>query len=152
MKSILVTGAGGYIGCVMVEHLLQMGHRVVGVYFGKNIFGSEILNNQRFTLVQKDIRELAPDDMRGLDAVIDLAGLSNDPSCDLKPDLTYSINFKGGINVAECAKKAKVPSYLYSSSCSVYGLGAGQQLTGRKRSRNRITPREKSMSKNGSAN
>lgn len=132
MKSILVTGAGGYIGCVMVEHLLQMGHRVVGVdryYFGKNIFEPKILNNQRFTLVQKDIRELAPDDMRGLDAVIDLAGLSNDPTCDLKPDLTYSINFKGGINVAECAKKAKVPSYLYSSSCSVYGLGAGQQLT-----------------------
>jgi nucleoside-diphosphate-sugar epimerase len=132
MKSILVTGAGGYIGCVMVEHLLQMGHRVVGVdryYFGKNVFGPAILNNQRFTLLNKDIRELVPDNMRGMDAVIDLAGLSNDPTCDVNPDLTYSINLKGGINVAECAKKAKVPSYLYSSSCSIYGLGAGQQLT-----------------------
>jgi nucleoside-diphosphate-sugar epimerase len=117
---------------VMVEHLLQMGHRVIGVdryYFGKNVFGPAILNNWRFTLLNKDVRELVPDNMRGMDAVIDLAGLSNDPTCDLNPDLTYSINLKGGINVAECAKKAKVPRYLYSSSCSVYGLGAGQQLT-----------------------
>lgn len=132
MKNILVTGSGGYIGSMMVEHLLNQGHRVTGVdryYFGRDTLGSEIFNNQRFTSMQKDIRELTPDDMKGMDAVIDLAGLSNDPTCDLKPTLTYSINFKGGINVAECAKKAKVPRYIYSSSCSLYGLGASTQLT-----------------------
>lgn len=132
MKTILVTGAGGYIGTTMVEHLLEKGHKVIGVdryYFGKDLLGTEVLNNQRFTYVQKDIRELVPEDMKGVDAVFDLAGLSNDPTCDLKPNLTYAINFKGGINVAECAKKAKVPRYLYSSSCSVYGLGAGTSLT-----------------------
>lgn len=132
MKTILVTGAGGYIGTMMVELFLAKGHKVIGVdryYFGKDLLGTEVLNNQRFTFVQKDIRDLAPDDMKGVDAVIDLAGLSNDPTCDLKPNLTYSINFKGGVNVAECAKKAKVPRYIYSSSCSVYGLGAGIHLT-----------------------
>ena len=131
MKNILVTGAGGYIGSVMVDELLSQGHRVTGVdrfYFGKDILGTEVLNNQRFTLVQKDIRDLTAEDMKGIDAVIDLAGLSNDPTCDLKPTMTYSINFKGGINVAECARAAQVPRYIYSSSCSVYGLGATTKL------------------------
>jgi nucleoside-diphosphate-sugar epimerase len=132
MKNIMVTGAGGYIGCNLVEHLLAHGQRVIGVdrfYFGKDLLGTEIINNQRFTLLQKDIRELTVEDMKGVDVVIDLAGLSNDPTCDLKPTLTYSINFKGGINVAECAKKAKVPRYIYSSSCSVYGLGSTTHLS-----------------------
>jgi nucleoside-diphosphate-sugar epimerase len=131
MKNILVTGAGGYIGSVMVDELLSQGHRVTGVdrfYFGKDTLGTEVLNNQRFTLLQKDIRDLTPEDMKGADVVIDLAGLSNDPTCDLKPTMTYSINFKGGINVAECARQAKVPRYIYSSSCSVYGLGATTKL------------------------
>ena len=131
MKNLMITGAGGYIGSVMVEHMLSQGHKVTGVdryYFGKDTLGSETFNNQRFTLMQKDIRDLTPEDMKGFDCVIDLAGLSNDPTCDLKPNLTYSINFKGGVNVAECAKKAKVPRYIYSSSCSVYGLGATTQL------------------------
>ncbi len=132
MKRIFLTGAGGYIGSVMVEHLLKQGHRVVGVdryYFGKDVLGSETFNNQHFTLQQKDIRDLTPKDFEGIDVVIDLAGLSNDPTCDLKPNLTFSINFKGGSNVAECAKKAGVPRYIYSSSCSVYGLGESTQLT-----------------------
>lgn len=132
MKTILVTGAGGYIGTTMVEEFLAKGHKVIGVdryYFGKELLGTEVLNNQRFTFLQKDIRDLVPEDMKGVDVVVDLAGLSNDPTCDLKPNLTYSINFKGGVNVAECAKKAKVPRYIYSSSCSVYGLGAGTHLT-----------------------
>lgn len=132
MKNILITGAGGYIGTMMVEHFLEAGHRVSGLdrfYFGVDRLGTEIQNNQRFTLVKKDIREITPEDLKGFDVVIDLAGLSNDPTCDLKPTLTYSINFKGGISVAEAAKKAGVPRYIYSSSCSVYGAGAGNHLT-----------------------
>jgi nucleoside-diphosphate-sugar epimerase len=132
MKTIFLTGAGGYIGTILTEHLLKEGHRVIGCdrfYFGKDLIGSEIINNQRFQLLQKDIRELTPGDFEGVDVVMDLAGLSNDPTCDLKPNLTYSINFKGGVNVAECAKKAKVSRYIYSSSCSVYGLGAGLALS-----------------------
>lgn len=132
MKNILVTGAGGYIGTMMVGYLLSRGHRVAGLdrfYFGKDLLGPEVLNNQRFTLVQKDIRDLASEDFKGIEAVVDLAGLSNDPTCDLKPNLTYNINFKGGVNVAEAAKAAGVPRFIYSSSCSVYGQGGGMALT-----------------------
>ncbi len=127
----MVTGAGGYIGTTLVDQLLTSGHRVIGLdryYFGKDLLGMEVLNNQRFTAVQKDIRDVTPEDMKGVDVVIDLAGLSNDPSCDLRPNLTYSINFKGGVNLAECAKKANVSRYIYSSSCSVYGQGAQLKL------------------------
>ncbi len=132
MATAMVTGAGGYIGIPLVEQLLAEGYKVVGVdryYFGKNLLGTEVLNNQQFELRQKDIRDLSQEDFKGVDVVIDLAGLSNDPSCDLKPKLTYDINFKGGMNVAEKAKAAGVDRYIFSSSCSAYGLGESNQLT-----------------------
>ncbi len=128
----MIAGAGGYIGTVMVEQFLAAGHSVTGLdryYFGTDTLGTEIINNQRFTLLKKDIREVTSDDLKGFDVVIDLAGLSNDPTCDLKPNLTYSINFKGGVNLAESAQKAGVSRFIYSSSCSVYGLGASTSLT-----------------------
>lgn len=132
MKSVMVTGAGGYIGTCLVDHLLAKGHRVVGLdryYFGKDLLGPDVRNNQRFQLVQKDIRELTVDDFKDIDVVMDLAGLSNDPTCDLKPQLTYSINLKGGMHVADMAKAAGVKRYIFSSSCSVYGQGAENRLT-----------------------
>jgi nucleoside-diphosphate-sugar epimerase len=132
MKNILVTGVGGYIGTMMAGHFLACGHRVVGVdrfYFGKDLLGPDVLNNQRFLPLQKDIRDLTSADFKDVEVVVDLAGLSNDPTCDLKPSLTYNINFKGGINVAEAAKAAGVGRFLYASSCSVYGQGGGMALT-----------------------
>lgn len=132
MKTVMVTGAGGYIGTTLVDELLSEGHKVIGVdryYFGKDLLGTDTLNNQNFHLLQKDIRSLEKSDFENVDVVMDLAGLSNDPTCDLKPQLTYDINFKGGVNVAEKAKEAGVSRYIFSSSCSAYGLGASTQLT-----------------------
>lgn len=132
MSTVLVTGAGGYIGIPLIEQLLADGHKVIGLdryYFGKDLLGTEILNNQNFELRQKDIRNVTEEDFKGVDVVMDLAGLSNDPSCDLKPKLTYDINFKGGMNMADYAKAAGVDRYIFSSSCSAYGLGESNQLT-----------------------
>jgi nucleoside-diphosphate-sugar epimerase len=132
MSKILVTGAGGYIGTTLVPALLESGHDVVGVdryFFGEELLGRPVLEHPRFTLVQKDIRHLTKDDMAGVDAVVDLAGLSNDPACDLDAHLTEEVNQRGGLNVAQCARQAGVPRFVYSSSCSVYGQGEQLLLT-----------------------
>jgi nucleoside-diphosphate-sugar epimerase len=129
---ILVTGAGGYIGTSLVPMFLEAGHEVIGVdryFFGEELLGTAVLGHPRFRSVHKDIRQLTKDDLAGVDAVIDLAGLSNDPACDLDPRLTEEVNQRGGLNVAACAKAAGVRRYVYSSSCSVYGQGETLTLT-----------------------
>lgn len=128
---ILITGAGGYIGSTLVETFLENGHSVVGLdryFFGKDLL-DDLLENDRFTLVQKDIRDCDESDFIGIDAVCDLAALSNDTSGDLDPKLTESINALGRIRVATMAKKAGVKRYVLASSCSVYGDGQGEKLT-----------------------
>lgn len=130
-KSILVTGAGGYIGTSLVDHFLETGHRVIGLdryFFGENLLG-KTLDNPNFKLVKKDIRDLKVKDFKGVDAVCDLAALSNDPSGELNEDLTFSINHLGRTGVASLAKKAGVKRYVLASSCSVYGAGDGSMLT-----------------------
>jgi nucleoside-diphosphate-sugar epimerase len=109
----------------MTETLLDEGHEVVGVdryFFGTNTLES-IAHHPAFRLVRSDTRQLREADLWGADVVIDLAGLSNDPCCDLDPGLTHSINVEGACNVARQAKRAGVKRYIYASSCSVYGKG-----------------------------
>lgn len=124
--TVLVTGAGGYIGTALTELLLEKGCRVIG--YDRFFFGMEcladLLANPRFTTVQKDIRDCEAADFKGVDVVCDLAALSNDPSGDLDPALTRQINSEGRQRVAKMAKQAGVSRYILSSSCSVYGAGA----------------------------
>ena len=131
MKTILITGAGGYIGSVLTRHLLDKGYRVRALdrfFFGQNIVASHS-QHPNFELVRDDIRFCPEHVFEGVDAVIDLASLSNDPSAELDPALTTAINHKGSVRMATLAKRRGVPRYLFSSSCSVYGHGVDENLT-----------------------
>jgi nucleoside-diphosphate-sugar epimerase len=131
MSKVVVTGAGGYIGTQLVRDLVKEGHQVLAVdrfFFGMEPV-SEFVNNKNVTLLKRDIRDLTVGDLKGFDAVCDLACLSNDPAGEIDPQLTYQINRDGRIHVAKTAKAAGIEKYIISSSCSVYGQGEEPQLT-----------------------
>jgi len=121
---VLLTGHDGYIGAVMAPLLEAEGHQVVGLdsgLFAGCDFGA--VRAPRESL-RRDLRDVAPRDLAGFDAVIHLAAISNDPLGDLNPECTYDINHRASVRLAECARAAGVPRYLYSSSCSVYGAAS----------------------------
>ena len=120
---VLVTGHDGYIGTVLVPLFQQAGHEVVGLdsgLFTECVFGT---NCPAPKALRKDIRDVTADDLRGFDAVVHLAGISNDPLGDLNPSCTYDINHQASVQLAEAAKAAGVGRFLFSSSCSIYGAG-----------------------------
>ncbi|GLS44749.1 NAD-dependent epimerase/dehydratase family protein [Methylobacterium brachythecii] len=130
-ERIAVTGSGGYIGSVMVRGLLKSGYRVKAIdmyFFGKEPL-AQYSDHPRLEIVRRDIRSVTPADFEGCDAVIDMAALSNDPSGDLDPELTKSINETGRIRVVNAAKQAGVRRYVFASSCAVYGAGQEMFLT-----------------------
>lgn len=131
MTRVVVTGAGGYIGTQLIRDLSKEGHQVLGIdrfFFGTEPV-QEFVNNKNVTLIKKDIRDITAQDLKGFDAVCDLACLSNDPAGEINPQLTYQINRDGRIHVAKIAKAAGVEKYIISSSCSVYGQGEEPRLT-----------------------
>lgn len=136
---ILVTGHKGYIGTRMVPMLLEEGHHVVGL--DSDLF--ELANYGPAPLeipeIRKDIRDVELDDVEGFDAVVHLAGLSNDPLGDLNPALTYAINHLATVRLAELAKIAGVSRFVFSSSCSTYGA-AGQDFVDETAPFNPVTP------------
>lgn len=126
---VLVTGHKGYIGTVLVPMLKEKGHEVHGI-------DSDLFRNCTYgTLDQdipetiKDIRNITIEDVEGYDAIMHLAGLSNDPLGNLNPNLTFDINHVASVNIAKLAKQAGVSRYLYSSSCSNYGASGDDWLT-----------------------
>jgi nucleoside-diphosphate-sugar epimerase len=131
MSKVLITGAGGYIGTQLVRDLLKSDHQVIALdryFFGTEPM-KEFIGNKNVEIVKKDIRDVSEKDFVGVDAVCDLACLSNDPAGEMDPELTYKINRDGRIHVAKTAKKAGVEKYIISSSCSVYGKGEEPQLS-----------------------
>jgi len=127
---VLVTGADGYIGSVLSPLLSERGFDVTGLDTG--FYRSAWLYNdgrERPRVVTRDTRKLRSKDLKGFDAVVHLAELSNDPLCAFDEDLTIGINHIGSVAVAEAAKAAGVPRFVYASSCSVYGVGRNEILT-----------------------
>ncbi len=127
---VLVTGAQGYIGALLVPALVARGHDVVGLDTG--FYGDGWLYDtdaRPATYVRKDIRKITEDDLRGVNAIVHLAELSNDPLAQLDPEMTYEINHRGSVKLAELAKRVGASRFVYTSSCSVYGIGAGEYKT-----------------------
>lgn len=119
---VLVAGHRGYIGAVLVPFLGDAGHEVdgmdLGLYEGCDLGPAP---QDPGALPPCDIRDTDPAQLRGYDAVVCLAGLSNDPLGDLNPAATYSINLDGTLRLARAAKEAGVERFLFASSCSLYG-------------------------------
>lgn len=120
---VFVTGHKGYIGVQLVKKLKQYGHFVKGCDL--NLFEGCEWDEYIYPDLEiiKDIRELSVDDLKGYDCIMHLAAISNDPMGELIPDITYSVNRDGSIYLAKLAKKAGIPKFIFSSSCSIYGKG-----------------------------
>jgi len=118
---ILLTGSRGYIGTVMAPMLVKAGHEVVGLdtdFYRRSTFGSW---QESITTIEKDIRAVEVKDLRGFEAVLHLAALSNDPLGDLNPQITYDINHLASVRLASVAEEAGVSRFVFASSCSNYG-------------------------------
>ena len=138
---VLVTGHLGYIGTILTPMLLSRGHEVVGMdsdLYERCTFGdggaiADVPN------IRKDIRDARVEDVRGFGAVLHLAGLSNDPLGDFNPELTYDINHRASVRLAEMAREAGVGRFVFSSSCSNYGAG-GEGVLDERAALNPVTP------------
>lgn len=123
---VLVTGTEGYLGCLLAPQLMQKGHEVIGVDTGFYKSGW-LYNGIQLSpkTLNKDIRQIEAADLEGVDAIVHMAELSNDPLGKLAPTITYDINHKGSVRLAQLAKASGVRRFVYMSSCSVYGVAEG---------------------------
>jgi len=123
--NVLVTGGAGYIGSVMSRLLLEKGYKVT--VLDRLFFGNDSLKEiaDQITIIKDDIRFFNPTILEDIDAVFDLAALSNDPCGELDQQKTLEINYKGRVRVANLAKKYGISKYVFASTCSVYGFQDG---------------------------
>lgn len=128
---ILITGNTGYIGTVMTKFLQERSHKVVGLdsnYYKECDFYS--INVRPFKQIVKDIRDISERDLEGVTAIIHLAALSNDPLGEINPSLTHEINSVASVKLAKIARKLGIERFIFSSSCSLYGIAPnGKPLT-----------------------
>jgi nucleoside-diphosphate-sugar epimerase len=137
---VLVSGHNGYIGSVLTPTLIAAGHEVTGLdtfFYEECTYGKDLPQPRA---IRKDIRDVTVEDLKGFDAVIHLAALSNDPLGDISPDITYDINHRGSVRLAKVAKDAGVPRFLFSSSCSLYGAAEGDMMIDEEAAFNPVTP------------
>jgi nucleoside-diphosphate-sugar epimerase len=130
IENILVTGGAGYVGAVLVPKLLERGYRVK--VLDLFIFGEDVLpHHNNLIKIKGDIRNqnLLHDVIAGCDAVIHLACISNDPSYELNPELSKSINYDAFIPLVDISKQKKIRRFIYASSSSVYGIKREKEVT-----------------------
>jgi nucleoside-diphosphate-sugar epimerase len=127
---IFLTGINGYLGSLLAPELLRLGNEVIGLdtgfYKERMLYCDGALTP--LTLA-KDLRSIELGDLKGCDAIVHMAELSNDPAGQLAPQITYEINHKGSVRLAELARKAGVRRFVYMSSCSVYGVSGDDFVT-----------------------
>ncbi len=128
-KRVLVTGGAGYVGSVLVPHLLQKGYRLTLLdtfwfWNSPGEFSAACGRADNLTIISGDLRnrEDVLTSLQEVESVIHLACISNDPSSDLDPRFTHTVNYTGSINLIDLAKAAGVKRFIYASSSSVYGL------------------------------
>lgn len=135
---VLVTGGAGYVGSVLVPLLLKKGYKVNVLdtfWFWKStdeyLKAIKAKNNPNLTLVKGDLRnkEDIKKALAGVDSVVHLGCMSNDPSAELDADFTHSVNYNGSVNVIDLAKEMRVKRFIYASSSSVYGIKKEPNVT-----------------------
>ena len=130
-STVLVAGAGGYLGSVVTPLLLDKRYKVIA--FDKFYFGTEpladVAGHPALDIVEGDVRSFDGKLLDGVDAVIYMAALSNDPACEMDPAWTTSVNRDAAVHIAALAKQQGVKKFIFSSSCSVYGAGGNELLT-----------------------
>jgi nucleoside-diphosphate-sugar epimerase len=124
---ILVTGGCGYKGSVLVPKLIAKGHDVVA--FDIQWFGNFLPEHPALTVVRGDIRNIDEVDLTGIDAIIHLSSVANDPCGDLDPKLTWEISCLATMQLADRAKRRGIKRFIYASSGSVYGISDEPQVT-----------------------
>lgn len=138
---ILMTGHDGYIGTVMAPFLREAGHEVSGLdaYLYAGCAFGDASGEAEIPARRLDVRDVRPEHLEGYDAVVHLAALSNDPLGDLNAEVTYAVNHRASVRIAEMARDAGVERFLFASSCSLYGV-AGDDMLDETAAFNPITP------------
>jgi len=129
-KKIIVTGCNGFIGPLLINLLLEKGYEVLGIdinYFDEscNFYAPDYKN---ITVLKKDMRNIEAKDLEGAYAICHLAALSNDPMGELDEQLTFDINHLASVRIAKLAKEVGVKKFIYSSSCSSYGVAGDEAI------------------------
>ena len=127
---VLYTGSDGYIGAILGPKLLARGHDAIGVdtgYYRRGWLFEDGLT--RPMVMTKDVRQISQADLKGIDAVVHLAELSNDPLSENDPEMTLAINHRGSAQFARTCKAAGVARFVYASSCSIYGASGNDVKT-----------------------
>lgn len=126
-KKILVTGACGYKGTVLVPKLLAEGHEVIAVDI--QWFGNHLMAHEYLTVFKADVRDIESLPLEAVDTIIHLASVANDPCGDLNPKLTWEISALATMQLADAAKRHGIKHFIYASSGSVYGVKEEAQVT-----------------------
>ena len=117
---ILVTGDRGYIGTALCKKLISLNFEVVGIDI--NLYPDLVKTKRNYKRINKDVRKISSSDLNGIDCIIHLAAISNDPLGELNEKITYDINYKATIRLGKLAKKKNIKTFIFISTQSVYGI------------------------------